>query len=223
MESIEPATRRSEKTRAAILDAAETEFAEHGFDGARIDAIAAASGHNKTLIFRYFGDKLALYVEVLKRVDRQAAEPLFQLITPLLGDETILSDAHRFRQFFKAALGVFFDTMVAHPRVMRMILWEHASGWQTYVKVASIFEVEGFDRFESFISKASAAGLLRSNFDLSVLFMLAEQICWTYPTSLPFYQLVLPGRDLSSPAAMARARTQIVDFIVAGFMPDPQS
>ena len=103
-----------------------------------------------------------------------------------------------------------------------MILWEHAEGWQTYVKVASLFEIEGFDRFEVFTLRAQAAGLLRSNLDLSVLFMLAEQICWTYPTSLPFYQLVLPGRDLASPAALARARAQIVDFIVAGFMPDPQ-
>ncbi len=72
----EPAKRRAEKTRLAILDAAEVVFAEHGFDGARIDAIAEVSGHNKTLIFRYFGDKLSLYAEVLKRVDKQAGEPL---------------------------------------------------------------------------------------------------------------------------------------------------
>ena len=223
MDIPKPARGRAEKTRTAILDAAEAVFAEHGFDGARIDAIAEASGHNKTLIFRYFGDKLALYAEVLRRVDQQAAQPLMQLIAPLLGDESILSDAHRFREFFKAALGTFFDYMAAHPRVMRMILWEHAEGWQTYVKVAKLFEVEGFDRFETFTLKAQAAGLLRSNLDPSVLFLLAEQICWTYPTSLPFYQLVLPGRELGSPAALRRAREQIVDFIVAGFMVDPQS
>jgi AcrR family transcriptional regulator len=222
MDTSEPLPKRSEKTRTAILDAAEVEFAEHGFNGARIDAIAATSGHNKTLIFRYFGDKLALYAEVLKRVDKQAGEPLLQILAPLLGDETILSDAIKFRQFFKAALATFFDYMTAHPRVMHMILWEHAGGWQTYVRVALIFKVEGFDRFEAFTSKARAAGLLRSNLDLSVLFMLAEQICWTYPTSLPFYQLVMPSRDLASPAALARARAQIVDFILAGFMPDSQ-
>ncbi len=222
MNITEPAKRRSEKTRLAILDAAEVVFSEHGFDGARIDAIAEASGHNKTLIFRYFGDKLNLYAEVLKRVDKQAGEPSVQFIAPLLGDETILTDVHRFREFLRTALGTFFDYMAAHPRVMRMILWEHAEGWQTYVKVASLFEIEGFEQFEAFISKAQATGLLRSGLDLSVLFLLAEQICWTYPTSLPFYQLVLPGRDLSSPVALARAREQIVDFIVAGFIVDPQ-
>ena len=252
MNKTQPAKRRSEKTRLAILDAAEFIFSEHGFDGARIDAIAEASGHNKTLIFRYFGDKLALYTEVLKRVDKQAGEPLLQLIAPLLGDATILSDPRRFREFFKAALGTFFDYMAAHPRVMRMILWEHAEGWQTYVKIASFFDtkviasgfceaissslilrgpskdasglskIEGLERLEAFFSRARAAGLLRSDLDPFVLFLLAEQICWTYPTSLPFYQLVLPGRDLSTPAALAHARQQIVDFIVAGLMVDPQ-
>ena len=44
MNITEPAKRRSEKTRLAILDAAEVVFSEHGFDGARIDAIAEASG-----------------------------------------------------------------------------------------------------------------------------------------------------------------------------------
>lgn len=217
-----PGKGRAEKTRMAILDAAEVVFAEHGFDGARIDAIAEASGHNKTLIFRYFGDKLNLYAEVLRRIDKQAGEPLLKLVRPLLEDETLVADGARLREFFKAAIGTFFDYMAAHPRVMRMILWEHAEGWQTYAKVTSLFEIEGFDRFEAFISKARSGGLFRTDLDPSVLFLLAEQICWTYPTSLPFYQLVLPGRDLSSPAALARAREQIVNFIVGGLILDPQ-
>jgi AcrR family transcriptional regulator len=222
MNMSEPVKRRAEKTQATILDAAEVVFAEHGFDGARIDHIAEVSGYNKTLIFRYFGDKLGLYTEVLRRIDRQAREPLSQLIGPLLEDETIFSDVHKLRAFFKAALGTFFDYMVDHPRLMRMIIWEHAEGWQTYVKIASLFEVEGFEQLEALFSRARAAGLLRSDLDPFVLFLLAEQICWTYPTSLPFYQLVLLGRDLSTSAALARAREQIVDFIVAGLIVDPQ-
>ena len=47
--------------RTALLEAAEAIFAEHGFAGARVDAIAAAAGYNKSLLFHYFGDKLQLY------------------------------------------------------------------------------------------------------------------------------------------------------------------
>ncbi len=222
MDTLKPGQRRSEKTRRAILDAAEAVFAEHGFDGARIDAIAEVSGQNKTLIFRYFGDKLGLYAEVLRRIDEQAGEPLLQLIEPLLKDNTIASDSEKLSAFLRTGLGIFFDFMATHPHVMRIILWEHADGWQTYVKLAALFKVEGIERLESFFSKAQAAGLLRSGLDPTVLFLLAEQICWTYPTSFPYYQLVLPGRDFSSPEALGQGREQIVDFIVSGLMVDPQ-
>jgi TetR/AcrR family transcriptional regulator len=218
----EPGRRRGEKTREAILNAAEAVFAEHGFDGARIDAIAEASGFNKTLIFRYFGDKLGLYAAVLKRIDRQAIELQVQLLGQLFEDESIVSDAHRFRAFLKTAIGAFFDYMVEHPRVMRMMVWEHAEGWQTYTKLASLFEIEGFQRIETLLAGAQQAGLLRTDADPFVLFLLAEQICWSFPTSLPFYQMVLPQKDFSSARSWARAREQIVEFIVSGILVDPK-
>jgi hypothetical protein len=143
------------------------------------------------------------------------------LLGPLLEDETIVSDAHRFRLFLKTALGTFFNYMVEHPRVMRMLIWEHAEGWQTYAKIASLFEIEGLGQLEALFFRAQRAGLLRSDFDPFVLFLLAEQICWSFPTSLPFYQMVLPNRDFSSAEAFARAREQIVAFIVAGILVDP--
>ena len=39
--------RNSERTKAAILVAGRAEFAERGFEGARVDAIAALAGANK--------------------------------------------------------------------------------------------------------------------------------------------------------------------------------
>jgi TetR/AcrR family transcriptional regulator len=212
--------KRGEQTREAILTAAEAVFAEHGFDGARIDVIAETSGYNKTLIFRYFGDKLGLYAEVLKRIDQQASELQARLMGPLFEDETIASDAQRFRAFFKTAIGAFFDYMVEHPRVMRILIWEHAEGWQTFAKVASLFKVEGLDQIEAFFERARRAEFFRSDFDPIVLLMLAEQICWFYPTSLPFYQIVLPRRDFTSAESQARAREHIIEFIVAGMLVD---
>jgi TetR/AcrR family transcriptional regulator len=214
--------KRGARTREAILDAAEAVFAEHGFDGARIDTIAEASGFNKTLIFRYFGDKLGLYAAVLKRIDTQATQLQGQLLGPLLEDESMVSDAHRFRAFLTAALGAFFDFMVEHPHVMRMLLWEHAGGWQTYTKIASLFELQGLEHIETLFAGAQRAGLLRADGDPFVLLLLAEQICWSFPTSLPFYQMILPKRDFSSTETLARARKQIIEFIVAGILVEPK-
>lgn len=58
------------ETRAAILAAAATEFAAHGFAGASVDAIAARARVNKAMIYYHFKSKKGLYVEILRDVFR---------------------------------------------------------------------------------------------------------------------------------------------------------
>ncbi|MCB8881367.1 TetR family transcriptional regulator [Acidisoma cellulosilytica] len=60
------ATRDPERTSAAILAASAKEFAEKGYGGARINAIAARAGSNKRMLYHYFGGKDALYLAVLE-------------------------------------------------------------------------------------------------------------------------------------------------------------
>src|SRR5260370_10908974 len=147
----------AEGARRAILNAAEEVFAQHGFDGARIDAIAAAAGYNKSLIFQYFDDKLGLYAEVLKRADREL-NALQVRFAPMLEDETIASNAHTFKAFLETGIGALFDYMVEHPRLLRIIVWEQAEGWQSYAKFASQFDTEDVDQFRTLFSKAQKAG-----------------------------------------------------------------
>ncbi len=207
--------------REAILNAAEAVFAQHGFDGARIDAIAAEAGYNKSLLFQYFGDKLGLYAEVNKRIDREINELGVRVLAPSLEDETIASDAHRFRTFLETTIGALFDYLLEHPRLVRIILWEQAEGWQTYARIFSQFETEDVDQIRTLFSKARRAGLLRSDFDPLIQLVVAEQICWSYLATIPLYQMVLPGEDQSSAVALARAREFIVAFVVSGMMVDP--
>src|SRR6266699_2033761 len=95
----------AQRTREAIVNAAEAVFAEHGFDGTSMDAIARASGYNKSLLFQYFGDKLGLYTQILKRADKEMGELMLRVFSPLLEDETLASDASRFRGFLKSTCG----------------------------------------------------------------------------------------------------------------------
>src|SRR5438094_4767292 len=85
--------RDAEVARKAILDAAEEVFAEHGFDGARIDAIAAASGYNKSLIFQYFDDKLGLYSAVIRRADDQSRDLQMQILAMFLETDATVDPA----------------------------------------------------------------------------------------------------------------------------------
>ena len=50
-----------------ILDVAEREFAERGVQGASMDAVAAAAGISKPLVYSYFGSKEGLYRAIVGR------------------------------------------------------------------------------------------------------------------------------------------------------------
>ena len=57
--------------RAAILDAALSVFAEHGYHAASIDEIARGAEVSKALIYEHFASKQALWASLL---DAQVAE-----------------------------------------------------------------------------------------------------------------------------------------------------
>ncbi len=60
-----PRRRNAEASRSSILQAALVEFSTQGYDGARVDNVAARAGVSKPLIYDYFGDKEALYAAAL--------------------------------------------------------------------------------------------------------------------------------------------------------------
>lgn len=62
----QPRRRDAEGTRAAILEAAKTQFAKLGYDCAVLRDIAGEAGVDVALVKRYFGSKEALFVEALK-------------------------------------------------------------------------------------------------------------------------------------------------------------
>jgi TetR/AcrR family transcriptional regulator len=213
---------RGEATREAILQAAEATFAEHGFDGARVDSIAEVSGYNKTLIFRYFGDKLGLYAAVLRRADREWSVLLGRMFLPLLEDESIVFDAHQFREFLRKTFAFFFDYMVDHPHFTRIINWEQAEGWQTFARIASQFDPDDLARLEAIFSRAQKAGLLRANLDIIVMILLIQQICWSSPNAFPMYQMLLAGKNFSPDTTPKYVREQIIEFLLAGCILDPK-
>lgn len=66
MESIiEAPARDADRTRAAILDAAQQIFAAKGFAEAGVRDITALAGVNPSLVSRYFGGKLKLFEAAL--------------------------------------------------------------------------------------------------------------------------------------------------------------
>lgn len=61
---------RTEAKRDRIVDCAMRHFAEHGYQGARVDDVAGELGIAKGSIFQHFGSKAGLFFEVFKTAAR---------------------------------------------------------------------------------------------------------------------------------------------------------
>ena len=105
-------------SRDRILDAASAAFAEGGFAGARVDEIADRAGVNKAMLYYHFGDKRALYTEVLARNFGRIEEALSASI-PQEG-----SASARLREVIAAVV----QAIAANPDHPRIVLREFASG-----------------------------------------------------------------------------------------------
>ena len=73
--------RRRQRTRDALLDAATSVFAEHGFHGASLDEIAATAGYTRGAIYKHFADKEELLQEVCVRLNERTFAEFDELAT----------------------------------------------------------------------------------------------------------------------------------------------
>ena len=69
-----PAGRTGADTRQLLLSVATRQFAEDGYDGARVDRIVAECGVSKNLLYHYFDSKDSLFVAVMEQAYLQMRE-----------------------------------------------------------------------------------------------------------------------------------------------------
>src|ERR1700758_3871423 len=62
-------------TKVRLLEAAGEEFAEKGFELARVRTICERAGANLAAVNYHFGDKEQLYIEVLREAHRCGLDP----------------------------------------------------------------------------------------------------------------------------------------------------
>lgn len=213
-------THNAEKAREAILDAAEQVFSERGFAGARIDDIAEASGYNKGLMFRYFGDKLSLYLEIIRRVDADTREIQVRVVASLM-DEDILHDPQRVTGLVKKFIGEVFDYYVKHPRVMRILQWEMAEGWQNYSRIAPEIDDVDFEKMKPLLAQLREANLLRSGFNPLAQIITAIFQPILFLGLLPFYPILSAKGERLMAGDMQPAREFVIEFVTGGLLADP--
>ncbi len=109
-------TARAERTRAAILEAAELLFAERGFEATRLGDVAEAVGIRRASIVYYFRDKRELYNAVLAGVFGDFSERAERAV---LGSGSLA-------QRIEAAVTVWVQYVGERPALVRLLLREVA-------------------------------------------------------------------------------------------------
>lgn len=121
---------KDDTTEKAILEAAQSEFAEKGFHGARMQTIANRAGTNKALLHYYFRSKEQLYIKSLEPIGtafRAAVEPQVLQLAP--GDLRGL--AH--------ILASFTVTEGQRAPHSRMLITELATGGTRLLNMGQVF------------------------------------------------------------------------------------
>lgn len=107
--------------RELLLKAAAEQFAERGYRGADMSAIAAGAGVTKVIVYRAFGSKQSLYEALL---DRHRDELLQTLVSSAATDGA--STTGRIR----AGLDAWFSYVEGHPFAWRL-LFQDTTGLPT--------------------------------------------------------------------------------------------
>lgn len=158
-----PLSDRGKATRDAILKAAIDAFAESGFHGTKLRALARRAGVNQGLIHHYFGSKEALLNEVLQR----AAEDLVE--SQAAQWQRVPTDV----RFFTEGLRVVFEWMGRQQKVARIFLWVQLEGRapppgpESEVLVARVRE--------KFLD-AQRAGVLRSDVNVDMALLVVDAV-----------------------------------------------
>src|ERR1700687_5543027 len=201
-----------EESRAAILQAAVAEFAEHGIAGARTDAIARADYVNKALLYYYFKDKDALYEAVLDHV----FSGMRARVMPVL--ESGLPPRQKMLEY----LGTYFDYIAASPRCRRVVHREwmrSGAGTARMQRVAKRYFRPIFEKLVGVLRDGIEAGEFRAVNPVDFLPSVAAVIVF-YFAAAPVMKTLLKVDPLSEERIRER-RAFVLEFISAALFTRP--
>jgi AcrR family transcriptional regulator len=205
----EPATERRrdpERTRAEILAVATTEFADRGYDGARVDEIAARTSTTKRMIYYYFGGKKQLFVAVL--------EQAYSRIRAAERDVNVdhLEPTAAIRRLAE----VTFDHHEAHPDFIRLVGIENVHRGKHIAQLTSLIDLNtpAIQLLRDILKRGRQQGVFRTDIDaIDVHMMISAFCCFRVAHRYTFGTLF--GRDLVDPALRDHYRTMLGDMVVA--------
>ncbi|MEU6322514.1 TetR family transcriptional regulator [Streptomyces sp. NPDC047009] len=198
--------RDAARTKAEILDVATQEFARAGFDGARVDEIAARTSTTKRMIYYYFGGKEHLFTAVLERAYgaiRQAVQEL---------DVEELDPVAAVRRLAEA----LFDHHEAHPDFIRLLNIENLHGAE-HIAASEHLDAIGSPMVAvtgRVLAAGRTSGLFTADVDAVDLHALINSFCYFRVANRHTFGAVF-GRDLAAAGRREHYRRMLGDMVIA--------
>ena len=198
--------RDAERSRAAILDAATTEFTKHGLTGASVNEVAARAGINKRMIYHYYGNKEGLYLAVLEAA-----------YDGIRSAERELDLGHLEPPEALRRLVIFtFDYFVEHPEFLSLLNTENMHKARHLRMSERVREMHSplVGMLAEILERGAREKIFRSGVDPVQLYISIAGLGFFYMSNRHTLSTIF-GRDLAAPEALEARRQHAADVILS--------
>jgi TetR/AcrR family transcriptional regulator len=194
----------SRRTREMILDGALAEFAEKGFDGARIEEIALRAGVNKNLLYHHYGSKDGLFIALLERTYATIRKRQNDL--QLRGMDPV--EAMRKLVVFTGRIWVQF------PEFLRLLQSENLNGGRHVRASRSIQEMYNplRDTIAELLARGTREGLFRKGVDPIDLYISISGLTAHYISNHHTFEALF-GQRLMTPQRIRQRLEHAADMV----------
>ncbi|MFF7333433.1 TetR/AcrR family transcriptional regulator [Streptomyces sp. NPDC090306] len=205
--------RDASRTRTEILDVATREFARVGYDGARVDEIAALTRTTKRMIYYYFGSKERLFTAVLERayaVIREAEQRL---------DVDGLDPVSAIRRLAELT----FDHHERHPDFIRLVSIENIHGAEHIAASGELARIGSpvLDVIDRILAAGRAEGLFTADIDAMDLHAVISSFCFFRVANRDTFAALF-SRDMTAPERRDHYRDMLGDMVIAYLATTPK-
>ena len=220
--------RNAAETKKRILEAAASEFAAKGFDGARLGTIARAAEVQQALIHHYFVDKDGLHAEVVRGGLAAMTEDAWSLLSRMdapvadrqgkkrRGPDELRAVAESFVDLvlrFFATNGSFF-AILRHEASREA----EAAREPTATRIVGDHVAPVFDAIVARLDEMRARGEVKKDVDTRHLVLSAVAMIAFPFQEAPFVSAIWPV-DWHQPEHLAERKRHVVEMILARVLP----
>lgn len=198
-------TRDPQRTREKILAQATIEFAAKGYDGARVDGIAARCRLSKNMLYHYYGSKQGLFIAVLER--------MYETLRARQRDFSIRGRDPV--EAMRRLIAHTFHAFLEHPEAIWLLNDENMHKGRHIRRSRRIRQLYDplVDTIRELLRRGATQGVFRPGIDPVTLYLSLSALAYHYLSNRYTLQMAL-GIDLASDRSSRRWLAHITDMIL---------